>query len=269
MRISFKRLKSKKLILRVVRFRVVWKYSRARTLSALNWIKLKTPLSNHYYDLDNFNLEEIGYFLSQNFRIPIEVVNDYLSEILDTKKIDYEIKEQLPAGVEYGFGRRVVWYAAIRILKPKVVVETGVHQGMGSYVICRALEMNELEGYEGHALGTEINPNCGQLIPKRLRRFSTIIIGDSLESLNELETKVDVFINDSNHDLEYEYKEYLAIQKKLSKRNLIIGDNSHASNSLRKYCHERNREFYFLPERPLNHWYLGAGVGFSLEKNKA
>ena len=266
MKTIFKGLKSKKPFLQIIRFRVVWKYSKARTLSALHWVKLRTPLSNHYYDLDHFNLEEITYFLSQNFRISIEVVNEYLAEILDIKKIDSEIREQLPAGVRYGFGRRIVWYAAIRILKPKVVVETGVHQGMGSYVVCRALEMNESEGFEGHAFGTEINPNCGQLIPTRLRRFSTILIGDSLESLEDLDVKVDIFVNDSNHDITYEYNEYLAIQNKLSKQNLIIGDNSHASNSLRKYCHEQERDFYFLPERPLNHWYLGAGVGFSLAK---
>jgi len=257
-------LKSKTPLRKIIRFRIVWNYSKARTLSALRWLSLKTPLSNHYYDLNDFNLEEISFFLSQEFELSVETVNGYLIEIIDKSKIDLEIRTQLPIGVNYGFGRRIVWYAAIRILKPKVIVETGVHQGMGTYVICRALEMNKSEGFEGKAFGTEINPNCGQLIPNRLKRYSTILIGDSIKSLSELDAEIDLFINDSNHAAEYELREYLAIKEKLSNQNLIIGDNSHATHSLRRYCYEQGRQFRFLPERPSNHWYLGAGVGFSL-----
>jgi predicted O-methyltransferase YrrM len=39
-------------------------------------------------------------------------------------------------------GRRVAWYALIRIYKPKVIVETGTDKGIGSLVIQKALEKN-------------------------------------------------------------------------------------------------------------------------------
>ena len=118
----------------------------------------------------------------------------------------------MSSNVQFGFGRRIVWYVAIRVLKPKIVVETGVHQGMGTYVICRALEMNEIDGYIGLTIGTEINPNCGQLIPGSLRKYSRIMLGDSLETLKSLTSNIDIFINDSNHDPEYEYEEYTVIE---------------------------------------------------------
>ncbi len=93
------------------------------------------------------------------------------------------------------------------------------------------------------------------------------MLGDSLETLNNLALNIDIFINDSNHDAEYELEEYKAIEKLLSKNSLILGDNSHATHSLRKFCHQTDRKFFFLPEKPKNHWYLGAGVGLALSSN--
>jgi hypothetical protein len=37
-------------------------------------------------------------------------------------------------------GRRIGWYAFARATKPKLVVETGVHQGIGAVTLIRALE---------------------------------------------------------------------------------------------------------------------------------
>jgi hypothetical protein len=251
----------------LIRARTVWRYSKSRIIDSIKWINLRTPLSNHYYDLDDFNLVEICFFLSQNLNQPYETISNYLKEILNEERMDPLVRSNLPSNVHFGFGRRVVWYVAIRVLKPKTVVETGVHQGMGTYVICRALEMNEIDGYIGLALGTEINSNCGQLIPDRLRKYSRILLGDSLETLRNLSSNIDIFINDSNHDAGYEFEEYKVIEKLLSENSLILGDNSHATHSLRKFCHQTGRRFYFLPETPKNHWYLGAGVGFAGSSN--
>lgn len=251
----------------LIRARTVWRYSRSRITDSIKWINLKTPLSNHYYDLDDFNLVEICYFLSQNLNQPFETISNYLKEILNEERMDPFVRNNLPSNVQFGFGRRVVWYVAVRVLKPKIVVETGVHQGMGTYAICRALEMNEIDGYMGLALGTEINPNCGQFIPEELRKYSRIMLGDSLETLRNLTSNIDIFINDSNHNAEYEFEEYTVIEKLLSKNSLILGDNSHVTHSLRKFCHQTDRRFLFLPETPKNHWYLGAGVGFAVSSD--
>ncbi len=261
------KIKKSSPLRQLIRARMVWRYSKSRIIDSIEWINQRTPLSNHYYDLDDFNSVEICYFLSQNLNQPFETISNYLMEILNEERMDPFVKSNLPSNVQFGFGRRVVWYVAVRVLKPKIVVETGVHEGMGTYVICRALEMNEIEGYMGLALGTEINPNCGRLIPERLRKYSRIMLGDSLETLKNLTSNIDIFINDSNHDAEYEFEEYTVIEKLLSKNSLILGDNSHATHSLRKFCQLTGRLFYFLPETPKNHWYLGAGVGFAVSSS--
>ena len=47
---------------------------------------------------------------------------------------------------------------------------------------------------------------------------------------------------------------------------LIIGDNSHESDSLSRFASETGRCFVFFRETPKNHWYPGAGIGFAFER---
>ena len=74
---------------------------------------------------------------------------------------------------------------------------------------------------------------------------------------------MDLFINDSDHDVDYEYNEYMTIRNKLSPQAIILGDNSHVSNSLVKFSNENGCSFLFFQEKPDKHWYPGAGIGIS------
>ena len=73
-------------------------------------------------------------------------------------------------------------------------------------------------------------------------------------------------MNDSDHSSEYEYCEYRTIADKLTEGALIIGDNSHDSDSLSRFASETGRCFVFFRETPKNHWYPGAGIGFAFER---
>jgi hypothetical protein len=127
--------------------------------------------------------------------------------------------------------------------------------------------MNRNEGYFGNYLGTDINPQSGELITNQYSQFAQIVIGDSITTLENLENRIDMFINDSDHSSEYESREYSVISNKLSENAVILGDNCHASDSLRMFSAENNRHFIFFKEEPLNHFYLGAGIGFSFFRN--
>src|SRR6266446_10867828 len=80
---------------------------------------------------------------------------------------------------------------------------------------------------------------------------------------------IDLFINDSDHSAEYEYKEYLTVADKLTPSAVILGDNSHVSDSLRRFSEMRHRRFLFFQEKPKEHWYPGAGIGISYLGPKA
>lgn len=160
--------------------------------------------------------------------------------------------------------RRVVWFAIARIVKPKIILETGVEKGVGACVLCAALKLNSKEGNPGKYFGTEIDPRGGSLIAGPYADVGTVLIGDSIVSIKNFDNQVDLFINDSDHDEQYEAQEYVEIYPKLSQYATILGDNSHSSGALREWSHSRGRPFFFLDEKPSGHWYPGAGVGISL-----
>ena len=59
----------------------------------------------------------------------------------------------------------------------------------------------------------EINPNAGKLFQEPYNKVGKIIYQDSLKTLSKINVGIDLFINDSDHSSEYEYKEYLETEK--------------------------------------------------------
>src|SRR5207249_3333385 len=61
------------------------------------------------------------------------------------------------------YGRRIGWYVAVRALRPSLVVETGVHEGLGSALLLRALQRNAPDGADGRLLSVDIDPKAGRV----------------------------------------------------------------------------------------------------------
>ena len=163
-------------------------------------------------------------------------------------------------------GRRVTWYAIVRATKPKVIVETGVDQGIGSTVLCAALARNTSDGYAGRYYGTDINPDAGYFLQPPYSGYGRILYGDSIKSLEAFSEVIDLFINDSDHSESYEQAEFELIKTKLSPEGIVLGDNSHVTPKLAEFSIREGRRFVFLSEEPPRHWYRGAGVGISFPK---
>ncbi len=203
----------------------------------------------------------------------LKTVNNYFKEIEEDQKLKEHILTMREKSDEkyYAdnksifYGRRIGWYALVRITKPKLIVETGVDKGLGSVLLCSALLRNEEEGFEGNYIGTDINPKAGYLLNKPYSKVGQIHYGDSIESLKQLNVKIDLFINDSDHSADYEKMEYEIVKSKLSSHGVIVGDNSHATDKLAQFSVEQERRFYYIHEEPRNHWYPGAGMGISVK----
>ena len=150
-------------------------------------------------------------------------------------------------------------------MKPRVVIETGVDKGLGASLLCSALQRNVAEGFPGRYYGTDINPHAGRLFTAPYTEFGEILYGDSITTLAALDVQIDLFINDSDHSADYESREYETILPKLSARAIILGDNAHVADALADFSRTRGRQFLFIREEPLDHWYLGAGIGVSFK----
>ena len=254
-----------------LRMRTVLSYYSETLKFAMRWVFAKTETDNFYYSLKQGNLNDLISAVSFVTGDSFLTIQKYIEEINSNSRIQKQIEDswKLNAGMadaKVGFARRVGWYAVIRSIKPKLIVETGVSHGVGALVICAALERNQEEGIVGKYLGTDINPEAGSLILKEFKSFATILVGDSLDSLQSLREPIDLFINDSDHSAEYERSEYEVIKKLLTKEALILGDNSHVTEELRDFSHRNNRNYLFFGEKPDQHWYPGAGIGFSFPK---
>jgi predicted O-methyltransferase YrrM len=243
-------------------------YFSPQLIELFRWSIRRTEDHNYYYELEEDNYLYLCHFLSTTFGTPVREVESYLNEILS----DHEIRDILASNFKNDprlkdsspyIGRRVGWYIIVRIMKPKLVFESGVFQGLGSLVICKALSFNKIEGYTGTYLGTDIDPSSGVFFKGDLAIYGQILFDDTVSAVNALDTDIDLYICDSDHSATYELKEYQAAKSKMSEDGIIISDNAHATNVLAKWSEVNNKNFFFFKEVPKNHWYPGGGIGIS------
>ena len=255
------------------RGRYVGRYYATRVRPALSWLFRSRETSNFTYDLTERNRAHLASMLAVVLKRPVTEITGYIDELAHDEALKRRVIDRVTAlgrGVgldpRVGFGRREGWYALVRALKPRVVIETGVEKGLGATVLCAALLRNKEEGHPGRYYGTDIDSGAGILWDEHYRSTGTILYGDSIESLQALKEDIDLFINDSDHSAEYEAREYRVILPKLSRDAVILADNAHVTDELYTFARDNGREFLFFREEPANHWYLGAGIGLSFKQ---
>jgi len=252
------------------------RYYRKRVFGIVGTtFRLPRELANFTYDLTPHNLNDLAHVVAIVSRKPVDEVRSYIDEARHDADLNHAIRQAMAKRAEIydarlisPFGRRLGWYAFARALKPRLIVETGVERGHGALILCAALIRNAAEGSQGHYLGTDIDANAGWLLTGNYARVGKVLYGDSLESLKQVSGPIDLFINDSDHSAEYEYREYQTIRAKLSPRAIILGDNAHTNDRLATFSEENGRHFLFFKEEPERHWYPGAGIGISFAPNE-
>jgi Methyltransferase domain len=237
------------------------------------WIARSKETANFTYDLEEKNKRYLASLIADIFNLHFNDVTTLFKEIEE----DVELRDHIVdattksdwafiADKEVRLGRRIGWYAIVRVIKPKIVIETGVDKGLGSCVLTAALKKNAQEGHAGHYYGLDINPKAGYLLSDDYAHYGSILYGDAIESIKAFDGVVDLYINDSDHSAEYEALEYRAMVNKLSDHAIILGDNSHVSAKLLEFSLAEKRHFVFFQEKPLEHWYQGAGIGISFKR---
>jgi hypothetical protein len=242
----------------------------------LRWLATSREESNLTYDLTDANRLYLAHILAVVTGKPEAEARHYIEELRGDKELAEHILIQMRQSQfssvsdnRIGYARRLGWYALVRLLRPRVVVETGVDKGLGATVLCAALLRNRSEGHEGRYFGTDIDITAGWLLTPPYTAVGEILYGDSIESLRNLDETIDLFINDSDHSAEYEAREYETILSRLSREGVILGDNAHVTSKLAEFSSREGRSFLFFREEPANHWYPGAGIGISYRSTRS
>ncbi len=256
------------------RVRYATRYYNFRYGQILRWGFNSREDTNYTYALTPANMEYLASTLAVVTGKDRQAIMGYIREAEQDEALKACILNSIRnsehrhfADAEVRFARRLGWYALLRALKPAVVVETGVDKGLGAVLLCAGILRNRAEGFPGKYYGTDINPEAGYMLTGIYKEAGEILYGDSIESLKKLSEPIGLFINDSDHSADYEYREYRTIEPLLGPNSVVLGDNAHATDKLVRFATETGRHFLFFKEEPLNHWYPGAGIGIAFGEN--
>lgn len=234
------------------------------------WLYTSREHTNLTYNLEPLNVQYMAAMIAEVTGRSNQEILKYISDLENDHELRLHItglsvngERSYLADKEARYARRAGWYAIVRALKPRVVVETGIDKGLGACVIAAALKKNSEEGTEGRYYGTDINPKAGYFFTDPYSKYGEILYGDSIESLEKLDENIDLLINDSDHSAEYEMREYESVKNKLNPGAIIVGDNAHCSESLYVFSTINSRRFLYFQEKPVEHWYPGGGMGLS------
>jgi predicted O-methyltransferase YrrM len=254
----------------VYRLKFALSYFTSPLATLFVWVFRSRETDNFTYDLTPSNKKYLVCLLSAITGRKFAELQAYLEEIDSDDALRAHVfqatdknKKIANADREARWGRRLGWYVLARANRPRVIIETGVDKGLGSCVLTAALRRNAEEGFPGKYFGTDLNPKAGYLLTGEYAKYGEILYGDSIESLEKLQCEIDLFINDSDHSAEYEAREYETITAMLSPNAYVLGDNAHVSSKLVEFALKTGRGFVYFHEKPLKHWYPGAGIGIA------
>jgi hypothetical protein len=237
-------------------------------LRATKYLLVDPEVDNFTYEIANE--DELIDFVAMGVGRPRAVIEGYVQEVRTDPELNGMLRRQLRRRLDRKhkphFGRRLGWYAIARALKPAVIVETGIHDGLGSVLLLRALHTNALEGKEGRLLSFDVNPKAGWLVDERVDvrwhpvfESTFLALEDALKGL-----EVGMIVHDSEHTYECEHFELMTAVSRAAPTLALVSDNAHATSSLRDVCGALGIQYRFFQERPRRHFYPGAGIGLGL-----
>ncbi len=257
-----------RLVLIPIRFARAISYYGGPLKNILVWLVRSKEHTNYTYDLSPLNKKYLSSFISLVGNISIEQSQRYIAELENNEDLKSHIRSYNRASRRNylsddtaRYSRRLGWYALVRSMKPKIVVESGTDKGLGACVIAAALKKNDEEGYPGYVYCIDINPVAGYLLADVYAEYGKVLYGDSVEVLQNINENIDIFIEDSYHNPNYELLQYRTIRTKLSDNAILIADNAHSCDALFIFAQEISKRFLFFQEEPNAHWYPGGGIG--------
>lgn len=226
----------------------------------------------HKYDNVKHNVEEIfnsffprHTYSKTDFKQNISSLQNHLSvfssnlenKTFPSKEKPYPLVYQLDD--ESGF----FLYILCKILKPEIIVETGVAYGMSSAYILQALKENNkgmLYSIDSIFRPWESERMLGSAIPLDLKNRWKFINGVSSEKLNELLKslkQIDIFIHDSLHTYANMMSEFNTAWPFIQNDGFLISDDVGTNNAFYDFCIRNNLESVILSQKNQKKSYLG------------
>jgi hypothetical protein len=198
-----------------------------------------------------------------------EDLHRYIAET----RTDPELNERLAHHLRWRFdvkhrpalGNRLAWYLIARALKPELIVETGIYQGLGSLALLRALARNAAEGSPGELMSFDVSKHAGVMVREEMRAGWRRLTGSTYDLLEPMlqGRRVGMLIHDTPHTEENQRLEFGAALAHAARR-LVVIDSSGYMPTLAEISAERGVTAHHLELRSRGHVYPGAAMTLAL-----
>lgn len=181
---------------------------------------------------------------------------EWMEAILEAEKGDY-VSANKSKNIRVGNGMNTLlgkWlYSTVRVLKPEVLVETGIAHGSSSWVILNAINKNKcgkLFSFDLPNMDTNKDYNfdggegsTGWIVPKELKGNWEMILGDAKVKLPEFlknNQHIDYFFHDSDHSYEHMMFEFETIKPFLKSGGFLSSDDINKNSSFQDFVSREN-----------------------------
>lgn len=129
-------------------------------------------------------------------------------------------------------------YVLVRLIKPDIVMETGVGAGISSTYILRAMELNG----KGKLYSIDLPDQTGLsgwAVPDELRSRWSLYQGSSIDLLSTVLNEtgpIDIFLHDSDHSYEHMMFEFRTIWPYLKKNGIFLAHDVGRNDALFDFC---------------------------------
>ena len=254
------------------RLRVAWHERaavRRRPRLAARWLVRGKETGNFTYELEN--VDELAAVTARVAGTTEDEVQRLFAEIEGDEELREALRERLrlrprEREPEPLYGGRVMWYALARLRRPSAIAELGMHDGLGTAVLLRAVERNAADGFGGHVLGFDIGARAGWLVGDEQRVNLTQHVGDVRETLPQAlaARPVEMSIHDTTQDYDGETFGLETVLAHAPGPLLAISRDAGHSNALRALCQRRGIRYETFQERPRDHWWPGGEFGLAV-----
>jgi hypothetical protein len=215
---------------------------------------LSLQLLADYYNVDYARLKFFYGELQKDFKF-LNALNEQIRAVRKQYSKGLFGKGRLNS-IDWFANQRITLYILIRLLKPRLAVETGVFYGGTTAFILNALHKNrkgrlvsidlpaqKLEKIHfvrhekvdnSELLSTGLRP--GFIIPDYLKKYWEFIEQESIPTVKKIKGEFTFFSHDSEHRRDYMFKELNVAMSKMPSCSTIMADDIDWSNGFLDFC---------------------------------
>jgi hypothetical protein len=235
-----------------------------RPIRALRYVLWDPEVESFTYDL--LNAAEMAVFVANVLGVDVHQAARWIDEARTDPLLTRDRGFHWSSKRRQPLGNRALWYAVIRATKPKLVVEAGVHEGLGSEMMLVALRRNAAEGHPGKLISFDIHADTGWLVAPELRDNWELVLESTLTGIARAMRgrKVDLFVHETPHVHEFIVPEVATVARHAGERLIVLDTSGCTCSALEEICDACGTSCHYFLDEPLDHIVRSNGTNLAL-----